>query len=99
MEHPARQDRVEGAGTGELLERHRLEDVPVRRRRIDRHDLVTAARDGPRELTLAAADQGDERGGNDQAQEEPAVGGGCAVASVIARADFFRHVAEGFPAR
>jgi hypothetical protein len=53
---PVCQDRVEEAAAGELLKRNRLEDVPVRRLRIDRDDLITEARDGPREITLAAPD-------------------------------------------
>jgi hypothetical protein len=56
VERPVRQDRVEGAGTDELLQRNWFEDVTKRCVRIDRDDLVTEACDGPRELALAAPD-------------------------------------------
>jgi hypothetical protein len=56
VERPVRQDRVERARAGELLQRDGLEDVALWRVRIDRDDLVTAARDGPGEITVAAPD-------------------------------------------
>jgi hypothetical protein len=56
VERPVREDRVEGARAGELLQRDRLEDLPVGRMRVDRHDLVTQTCHGPREITFAAPD-------------------------------------------
>ena len=56
VERHARNDRVEGPGLGEGLDRRPSEDVALGRLGIDRDDVVAGSRQRIRERALAATD-------------------------------------------